>query len=1632
MKRFYNNTIMSGAFSKVLRVFALLCVLFGMSGTAWGDVGFQTPAICMQYYPGSGDKDIWSDAINNNATSQLGKLSGTPYVKGVWVKTWGSDISQVTINIYIDNVKKKEYKIYNYQGSNNDWDRYWSIENVGDDFNVACTTASGDHTIKVEAVTNANLTGQAYFTYSMPCVPKKLSSGQYIKVNLNKGSAQQNQGWNGTWPYIYALDCNGSELLGGWQGTKTTSGTYIFEPGDVIPSTIIFSSEYNYDGNRGKTADITTTCNGKGFEANKEYTITLTGEHDGVQGENRIFYHTITCKSFTYEEPDHTYALAGDFNNWSTSANSCKIKSSESCVQQFELTKGEYGFKVLKDGSWYGKNSDTAIGPINSTGVSYTTNTADQGDNITLNALNDGIYTFTITDNNNGTINVHIAYEKLEEPVLISHKPVYDAGMQNVDLFGYVQKTLCNDVGGTEGLISDYGFVICPGSATAPCNPTIISQKLKVSGDNIPRGTEFTYKVNKETDRIIANTVYGYRAYVVINDKMYLSEEVGTFMLPGECNQPEINTADPASTPIVFTIDASLGETYADDCNLIYGSLQTALDRLLSIANEDREAKYQYTKNVQFDGHNSINLQVPIVFNVMYFDNTPEESSAAYCYQGNVTAGVSGGGTASENSLALIIKDINRNDVDNPYTLTIQNGGTDARPWLHHVIIRNSRNVILDNLAIFSDPTGEKNDDALEFDINSSKWDALGVGEFTNSKIVVKNCMIGSNGFTGVHASAYDDITFENNEFEVVKPDGTDSNIIDYGASAKFLACSNIKFIRNNFRGEHATLLWIQESHDCLFMNNVFWNTNGYNANCAAIRLVTQFGNKDVSATDKNKKSTYNLGFYYNTFFLQDDGKVSTHKYDFLHYSEIKDDGNFPPTFKNIEFMYNNCYSYDEDVAGKATDPAANKNATNCTYCPNNFWSEYDVNAGNTNTSAFAFGSCKNEIINVKENVCATTATGPASLVVNGTGLNRGVRPTTALAVALGVPADYVADRYNDEIRPENPIPDNINNAWTFGAYQSQSGVEVSKIYWLGLSENWDDRNNWGYYPSENQPAGKSQGRAVETIQRLSCINILSEDLYVVIPEKSLLGMSYVWPNIPEDFDADERQAATKVTKDSKVIFEGIPANEQVTAGNGQEFAHTIELEYGAAIKGVEHLAKKVDGNKTKYYSNAITNFSAIRSQWILVGTVVRPWDETLGDYRDIKSGDYYIPSQLPHVYMHEAVVEGKSAKWDKTFTSLEVPVPATKVFAITIPDQYGKYKISAKYYNKYYGGNYDANDPINYVFTGEFVNDTELPSYKSLTAGQPVLLNNSYPANIDAKKIVGGSVLYYNYDAGSFMSINAVPDPSLALKPQHGFLFIPTSTSLTIDEDWIMDGTTRTRSGEYEMPVFSLNLYNANTNKGYSNVAFGEDEFLAEGEQSFNDTEKIFASSSATPELYIILNDGQYSYVEVPSNVKTIPLGVRLAESMNIRFEKAWFRGFTQVILVDTKTGKEYNLLEKSYTTETLEPGDIEGRFYINIEEAPVVEEPEEGGDVSTEAEENIEEAVGINIYVEKADNTVKVVTNGVELKEILVSDMAGRTITYQVSGYSASLKLPVPIGVYMINVIGDKASRTEKVVLK
>ena len=156
----------------------------------------------------------------------------------------------------------------------------------------------------------------------------------------------------------------------------------------------------------------------------------------------------------------------------------------------------------------------------------------------------------------------------------------------------------------------------------------------------------------------------------------------------------------------------------------------------------------------------------------------------------------------------------------------------------------------------------------------------------------------------------------------------------------------------------------------------------------------------------------------------------------------------------------------------------------------------------------------------------------------------------------------------------------------------------------------------------------------------------------------------------------------------------------------------------------------------------------------------------------------------------------------------------------------------------------------------------------------------------------------------------------------------------------------------------------------------------------------------------------------------------------MNIKFSREYFKNFSEATLIDKYNDKEINLLRNTYTTETLVAGDIEGRFFLNLgvaieEEEEDKEETPDDENVSTTIEENEVLPGAINIFVQN-DNTIRVVTNEVELKAIYVNDMAGRTMKYDVKGFAASLKLPVSQGVYTISVIGDTANRTEKVILK
>ena len=1702
MKRFFENTLISGAFSKALRVVALLCVLLGVSTSVMAKTLYINPGGSSLWEQGGAWFGVWAWEQNKNgvfyaatkgstyyevnvpdntyavqclrmsskATTQTGATTFPSKVDGendgYWNKTddvvlnsnnlititgWNSNnftLSTYTPtpvnNTYCISVwktsDKKEYAratfeetgtanklqatftISNYTGNtsdyqfwvgkNNAWEEGKSANVQLSDYITSCSSG------KMSIVIYSNSSQTNYKPQEGECIGGGGGGSSDATADFDCNNIEIWCKGAGSWIdmhcYAWNPDDKTQEPLGIWYGsTKQGTGVYngatyaVWSISGYDKLQVIFN-----DGASSQTIDIV------GLTKGHRYIYDLPGSW------RREDNYTPTAQVIDCSGNSQGELLNGTifmdlsaFTDWAKDGALFKavVKNTKGETTTYDLVQctSETNIYFIDEVLNLTEISKVTLQRINpADGTSVWNNTGEISfvqSTPCIKITNwDGSYSLTTYSGACGVLTEQIVY--------LSKEPLLSDDKSTVTMYGFLGYTFCTN-------ITEWGFVYtqCTGSTTN-CAPTKNSPKLKVSSDGqLLRGESFELT----TSGLPAGYTYGYKAYVKIEDFVYVSAETGYFTLADCTNRPV------KGSPLTYTVNAALGEGYIDDCNLTYGSLETAIKSLKNSYSDDN-ADYQYvTKN-----GDSYDLNQDVTINVHFYNNT-ESTATAYTYQGTTIVASAGtdkfdGGKGR----ALLIEDINRTGSP-AYTLTIKAANENAKPWIHHPLIRNSRNVVLDGLFLVSDPTGKFQDNALEMDINTQKWNLIEIqadncasytktdnGTYTltnmcNANIMVQNCVIGSAGFTGVHISGYDGVTFQNNEFEAVFTGDTE-NDINYGASAKFMSCKNVKFVRNNFRGDHATLLWIQECQNVLFMNNVFWNTNQYLATSqtpAAIRLVSQFG-----------YPVKNLGFYYNTFFFANyDHKTDaqlTSGYDFLAFSNtVNNAGGSADKFVSgtIDFMYNNCYSYDEDAPGTSSKPLLGRNASDFNFCPNNFWSEFDKIKDNK-TSAFDFAGCGAEnFVNVKENVCETTATGPKSLVVSGGALNKGSKPDISKTGISLTDEELYQDRLRENVRPEEAN----STEWTLGAYQQTDAIDTDVIIWQGeVSEYWDDRNNW---------------IDASTGIRLSCINNLSNNLKVIIPQAystvyptPTQGVRN-WPQLPSSFNSLDRAEYTETTE----LPNGIPAVEQVNAGTSEMFAETIELEYGAALKGVEYLT-----NGKEHYSNAIMGFNAMRKQWILVGTVIMPKDATTGEYRNIVSGDYYIANQEPHVYMRKSeLVEtsnGIAAQWQETFADLNVEVAPTTVFAIQLPDQYGKYKLPAQYYQ---GGNkFNPNEEYSYTFTGKFVNDAELPNYTGLTAGTPVLLNNSYPCNIDAKKleeVSKGKVQYYDYTSGTFMNTSSTTGQVL-LKPQHGFIFTPAEgeKSLQITTAMLAGGDTKSRDAELTLPTLSVNLFNANTGVGYSNVVVKIDNMLAEGEQASTNVEKVFAPNEDSPELYIMANNEKLSRLTVSSNTQVIPLGVRLKKDMNIKFKKEYFNDYETATLVDTHTGKETDLLRNSYTTETLLAGEIEGRFFLNVALADnEFEEDTDTDNGNDDTTTDVDDAAGANICVyvnEEQGNLIKVVAADTELQTIYVSDMTGRTQAYNVSGNYANLRLPVAQGVYLVQVIGDNATKTEKVILK
>ena len=1215
-------------------------------------------------------------------------------------------------------------------------------------------------------------------------------------------------------------------------------------------------------------------------------------------------------------------------------------------------------------------------------------------------------------------------------PVILSRDAVVDEDNLTATLYGYMQghpnETTCTN-------IQFYGFAFCEGQN---CIPTLDSQ-IKCStyvhadestnGENLVRGKEFSATLSASCGNLQEGKVYGYRAYVW-DGKAVLSDETRYFATKGGC-LPIPGGGD----TIRVTVDAA--EYFANDttkysdCNLRYGNLHRALSNLKS--------------NREYVDANG-NLLQPIIITVA---NVPtsynkkedcdkdaegdKEKTVVAAYTG-VTKTVSGGDEGSTRDLnVMVIEGFNKNKTTGYHPLIIK-AKKGHSPRIQHLLIRSSRGVVLDGLGFYSNANdcGKEKDTALEIDNGKcSDWTNV-VNDFSKANIVIKNCVVGSNGFTGAHITGYDGITFENNIFNLSTTD-ISGNAAAWGASVKFFECKNIKFVRNNLMGEHGTLIWLQQTQNVLIYNNVFWNSNQYNEKCMGIRIYKQF----------DKTTPGNIACLYNTFYLADNSK-NAKQYDFLG---SKDDSK--GISGKITFLYNNCYSYDTDVPG-AAKVGLDKFTGTKNFCPNNFWSVYDVN-NKKSKSVFQFADCTNEtnFINVANLVCETSASGPSSLVVREASSGDGLKVGKSLTASdIQGYVGSVIEVSNEELRHDRNH-DNVRKGskWTLGAFEASASNEVKTIYWVGSKDsNWDDRNNWRWLDSNGKP------------QPLTCVDNLNSDLKVIIGEygstkyPSSTSGKYSYPVIPSSFDPVARKNATKVIKDGKETFAGIPAAEQVAAGRGfvepTKYATSIELEYGAAIAGVENL---VDG-ETRLYDEAITHLTAPREAWVLVGSMIKPWtDDTKSDIRYIKSNDYYL-HHFPHVYMHKAKLNdaGDGADWDTPFADLTVNVKENEAYAINVADEYGEYKLTSETYYEYIEFNEDLQldgfKSKTFDFSGRFLHESSPLNIGSLTAETTYLLCNTYPANIDIAKFrkkYPGTVQIHDYSNGGFTT-----KETGTILAQHGFVYTPASdvsVEIKLDSDTIFNIKSSTRVEEYAtltmrssnvvLPKFRLNVTNLDAPRA-TDVLIKVDSEKPDMEDYATDAPKVFNNSDKkVPELYVMRYDKKWASMVVPNMEEPIPLGVRTSrKNVSIKFSISEMRGIAGATLEDRMLGITYNLGTEDCVIESLPKGETEGRFFLNLRAAEVTPDEEgEGDDVTTEVEDDFSSESGISI-IGNSEGIVVSSSSDINLQYVYVNDMSGKTAKYPVSGQYAEIKLPVAQGVYTVNVIGDTASKTGKVILK
>lgn len=1132
--------------------------------------------------------------------------------------------------------------------------------------------------------------------------------------------------------------------------------------------------------------------------------------------------------------------------------------------------------------------------------------------------------------------------------VLRAANPVVAVGPR-VTLNGYVKyfgngSSICVDD------YTTYGFCYSTDEETINSTTALdvsgVTYKSKTGAALTKDNRNFSYTVS---DGLSANTTYYYKAYIVSAGGSAVFSDMGSFTTGAACQHP-------VGDPINYYIDASYDEN--DPCDLMFTNIEDALANLKTHRGSDNDDWWDNTNKM---------LKVNVIFNV---------------YPGTYGSDISS--TIDFSNINLYSSSITPTK-----RLTIK--GTDAtnKPTLYGLDMTKSRWITVQNVKVMRETTGTGLEESSIIIGFADKSNTRTVGEAAHSDLEFIKCDIEVDGFTCIHANGVDGFYMEGCNLKAKRTTTIVDNDRNWGASIKFMNSKNIQMLRNNFRGSHANNIFYQNSRNTLIMNNVFWNDNEVTYSSGTnspsfIRLVNfQADNSDHTLTK--------IGIYYNTFYLANStaSGESSKTFDFVAFSgaeQIKQDGN---SFKsdrydvaNIEFKYNNCYSYSTSNSGNTGGQFHDKDVTG-TFTNNNFWS-----AKSGATGSFEFGSSKQNV-NMSlggDMMCSTAPYDPDGLVIKGTSLNLGSKITTDVS-GYGAASIY-DDRLRDDIRPAS------GSGWTYGAYQQTLGEDVDVIYWLGTENTtWDNRNNW--YKLVNGE-----------YQLVTCVDNLSNNLTAIIPEQT--GETKKYPIIPEWGDPADR-------------------DEGVYTKTTDQFAKTIDVQYGASIMGVENLKS---GDTYRYFEG-INHLEASRKEWLMVGTVIRPFKDyekavaaTDTTARLVQSGDFYIQDQLPHIYMQNFTYSSSSIEWNEPFTQLDEEVPVDKCFTIFCSDQYGPKKRTAA---MYYGdpNTTKGSEPIEYVLKGRYAAEkgSGKPSY-SFTSGQHYFVNNYYPANVKASAFnVNNDVKYYDVATCGWNDITHGASTDVEIRPQSGILVIPNSTN-TVN---LVDANFTTNSTKYKSADanqgLTLSAVATATGKG-SNIGVWQDyKNIVKAENG---------SDADVCELYMPYGGVNLSTLSYADADTTIALGVhnKLSRPMSVRFELVESSMLSEVYLEDRAAEPivRYDLLagEKPYFAG-LESGYTEGRFYLVLGDGS-----ESGHDIPTPAK--AEDAENFNIDVFVNDNVLTVsVSSGATISSITLFDMAGKAYDVPVNGTNMSQsKLNAVAGVYMVKVITDKGTETKKVIVK